>query len=41
MTMGKPDPALYAGDLFGEFYQAEQDRSPKRFALRELVRGKR
>ena len=39
MTMGKPDPALYAGDLFGEFYQAEQDTSPKRFALRELVRG--
>jgi len=39
MSASKPDPALFAGDLFGEFYHAEQDTSPKRVAWRELVRG--
>ncbi|MEM6584725.1 MAG: putative sulfate exporter family transporter, partial [Pseudomonadota bacterium] len=39
MSARRPDPALYAGDLFGEFYQAEHDSAPKPFVWRELVRG--
>jgi uncharacterized integral membrane protein (TIGR00698 family) len=39
MTSGKPDPALYAGDLFGEFYQGEQADQPKRLTIASLVPG--
>lgn len=38
MSARKPDPALYAGDLFGEFYQAESDVASEPVALRDLVR---
>ena len=39
MTSRKPDPALYAGDLFGEFYQVEEVTTPKRVPLRALLPG--
>lgn len=39
MSQSKPDPALYAGDLFGEFYQVEQADTPKRVSLRALLPG--
>ncbi|MEM7779433.1 MAG: putative sulfate exporter family transporter [Pseudomonadota bacterium] len=39
MATKKPDPNLYAGDLFGEFYQVEQSDTPRRVALRALVPG--
>lgn len=39
MTAKGPDPALYAGDLFGEFYQTHSTPAPRRLALRELVPG--
>ncbi len=39
MSTHKPDPALYAGDLFGEFYQAETLAAPKRVSLGVLLPG--
>jgi len=39
MNSRKPDPTLYAGDLFGEFYQVEQSVEGKSFSLRALVPG--
>ncbi|QUL36998.1 YeiH family protein [Erythrobacter sp. JK5] len=39
MTVQRPDPALYAGDLFGEYYQAERPTAVRRVSLRELVPG--
>ena len=39
MATRKPDPNLYAGDLFGEFYQVEEAQAPRRVALRALVPG--
>lgn len=39
MATRKPDPAIYAGDLFGEFYHVEQAERPARLDLRGLVPG--
>lgn len=39
MSASKPDPVFYAGDLFGEFYQAEHTAPPRAYAFRELWRG--
>lgn len=39
MSSQRPDPGLYAGDLFGEFYQAEQKLSEKRPALGAILPG--
>lgn len=39
MATKKPDPGLYAGDLFGEFYQVEQTEPTRRVQLRALVPG--
>ena len=39
MTARRPDPAFYAGDLFGEFYQSEIAERPVRTSLRELFAG--
>ena len=37
--MQRPDPALYAGDLFGEYYQAERPTASRRVSLRLLMPG--
>ncbi|MEO0906935.1 MAG: putative sulfate exporter family transporter [Pseudomonadota bacterium] len=37
--MAKPDPGLYAGDLFGEFYQVEQAEPSRRVQFRSLLPG--
>lgn len=39
MNARKPDPALYAGDLFGEFYHVEQVAAPPTFNIRRLLPG--
>lgn len=39
MNNRKPDPALYAGDLFGEFYEAERAGVPSRVSLAALLPG--
>lgn len=39
MATRKPDPAIYAGDLFGEFYHVEQPDKPARLDLRAVVPG--
>lgn len=39
MNMSKPDPALFAGDLFGEVYQAELASGPQAASWRVLLPG--
>jgi len=39
MTGRKHDPALYAGDLFGEFYESERMEAPSRLSLSALLPG--
>ncbi len=39
MTNRNPDPALYAGDLFGEIYQAERQKAPVRVTISALFPG--
>ena len=39
MSAKKPDPALFAGDLFGEVYQSEVAAKPARQTLRALLPG--
>jgi uncharacterized integral membrane protein (TIGR00698 family) len=39
MATRKPDPALYSGDLFGEFYHVEHAEAPARVRLRDLLPG--
>ena len=39
MNSTRPDPALFAGDLFGEVYQSELTAKPARATLRSLLPG--
>ena len=39
MRTSKTDPALYAGDLFGEYYQSEDVGAKSRVALSDLLPG--
>lgn len=39
MATRKPDPAIYAGDLFGEFYHSRADAEPKRVPWRAYLPG--
>ncbi len=39
MTSKEPDPALFAGDLFGEVYQSEVAAQPSRITLSSLLPG--
>ncbi len=39
MNRGKPDPSLYAGDLFGEFYEAEHAEPDIKLSIRALLPG--
>ena len=39
MTYKKPDPTLFVGDLYGEFYQSEQSGRANAVPWRDLVKG--